>query len=165
MNTAVVADSAFDHSLYGKFYMHEIKSDYEYIRKDAAISHVHDFIEFLYNKTNSIVKNYLYYSCSNLQQFEKYKIGHGFFIGNLELSIRHRIILLLKEYYKDGVIKYIYDERKDKRATLIMKYLDDRLTMEDLKENILNKNKNNKSTLKQLVLKLQTVKLIGIMGL
>jgi len=105
MNTAMVADSTFDYSLFGKFYMHEIKSDYEFIRKDAAIFHDHGFTEFLYNKTNSIVRNYLNYSQSNWQQqFDRYKIGHGYFVGNLELSIRHRIIPLLREYVRDGVL-------------------------------------------------------------
>jgi len=65
---------------------------------------------------------------------------------------------LLREYYKDGVIEYIYDERKDKRATLIMKYLDNSLTLEDLHGNVPGLDKSNKATLGQLILKLQAEK-------
>jgi len=90
------------------------------------------------------------------------QVGHTYFLADSEekrkSKFEYQVIPLLKEYYKDGVIEFTYDERKGKCATLIMKYLDNSLTLEDLDENTPIKDKNKKATLEQLIFKLQAEK-------
>lgn len=103
MNTSVMPDERFDYSMFSKFCTVEIESDYEYIRPDTKP--FYDYNEFIYIKTNAIVRNYLNYAHFNWrQQFNRYKIGHGYFIDHLPVRIRYQIVPLLREYMKDGVL-------------------------------------------------------------
>lgn len=103
-NTAVIADSTFDYSFYNNFFCYEVTSDYKFIEANTKQGTI-DFTKFIYDKTNSIVRNYLNYSSSNwIQQYNTYKVGHGYFIGNLPLKLRYQIVPLLKEYIKNGVL-------------------------------------------------------------